>query len=385
MKHKSVLVALKSMRTSGSAGELIRSVSNIYSPDEITWFAIDREDTDENLQRIAMGKLNSVPFRTSFLCKLSRILFIFSLLRVFLVYRFTVASKFDLIVTNSSELAFGIELSGLVSLKKIFLVADISNNHRHGFLSLFANAIDSFCSRKNWYVSVTSPAFYSNFLKSNGFKQDRCYLVHNKPQILKPSWELTQTVINGCPSQVNIVWAGLFRCERSASMLDMALQHRPRLFHLRVHSPDTRKQDKFLANLCQRDEVEFMGRYSIAELPMIHSNASFVWCGDWSLPGNSEFLLPNRLYYAIYACIPIICSSNTFLENVVNEYKIGFSVSNYNDLIEGLENCEASYAIWKKNIFKVRDAISDISEWNSIITGDALSISSGNLNGKIFD
>lgn len=72
--------------------------------------------------------------------------------------------------------------------------------------------------------------------------------------------------------------------------------------------------------------VEFYNTYRNEEKPQIYSRISFIH-SIYSLQSKEvEFAIPNRLYDAALYKIPIIVASGTYLEKVVNFYKIGFSI-----------------------------------------------------------
>jgi hypothetical protein len=105
-----------------------------------------------------------------------------------------------------------------------------------------------------------------------------------------------------------IGYVGLLRCQKSLTVLcDLALRHNN--LEIRLHGvPDQNYIPDFNARISGRQRIEYFGRFNYpVDLAAIYGGVDFVWLPDFSaVGGNSEWLLPNRLYEACaFGAVPI--------------------------------------------------------------------------------
>lgn len=103
------------------------------------------------------------------------------------------------------------------------------------------------------------------------------------------------------------------------------------------------------------DNVFFTGRYSKDEEKDLYFSADLV---NVLVPNddiNSRTLLPNRLYNSIINKKPVLAYKGTYLSEIVEEYKLGLIVDNFENLeasiVEYLENVKNSDFINNCSIF----------------------------------
>jgi succinoglycan biosynthesis protein ExoL len=174
-------------------------------------------------------------------------------------------------------------------------------------------------------VIVSSPAYVDHYFTARQRYFGRTRLLENKVW-----W-------NGRKSQGpvslderkrecwRIGYVGLLRCRKSLTTLcDLTKRHTN--VELRLHGvPDQNFFPDFNALINGRSRVEYFGRFNYpADLPGIYGNVDFVWLPDFSaIGGNSEWLLPNRLYEACaFGAVPISIEG-TETANWLTRLKIG--------------------------------------------------------------
>lgn len=122
-----------------------------------------------------------------------------------------------------------------------------------------------------------------------------------------------------------IGYVGLLRCQKSLITL-CDLVKRNNNVELQLHGiPDPNFLPHFNSVIDGQLRIEYFGRFNYpADLAQIYSNVDFVWLPDYSATGgNSEWLLPNRLYEACaFGAVPISVEG-TETANWLAHHKIG--------------------------------------------------------------
>ena len=71
---------------------------------------------------------------------------------------------------------------------------------------------------------------------------------------------------------------------------------------------------------------KYFGAYSPSEIGSLYENVDFVFSAYDTNQPNVRLALPNKLYEAVLARVPIIVSSGTYLSEIVERNGIGFSI-----------------------------------------------------------
>jgi hypothetical protein len=97
----------------------------------------------------------------------------------------------------------------------------------------------------------------------------------------------------------------------------------------------------------QIKNVRFFGRYDNNNVDRIYEESDIINILIPKTNTNSLTLMPNRLYNAVLFCKPIVCLKGTFVAEVVEEYRLGLVVEDFNCLgdrmieyINGLKETE---------------------------------------------
>lgn len=97
-----------------------------------------------------------------------------------------------------------------------------------------------------------------------------------------------------------------------------------------------------LAEYCEKEQVHnvsIRGEFDNTEKPAIYRDTDLINSVYADGPidqitSAGKTLLPNRLYDCLVFKVPIVCSKDVFMEELVKKYNIGFSVDVYNDDVE---------------------------------------------------
>jgi succinoglycan biosynthesis protein ExoL len=163
-------------------------------------------------------------------------------------------------------------------------------------------ALERACLRRVALVVTSSPAFERRYFREMQRFAGQVLLAENKvfaaiaPEKTRPS--------EGPPWV--IAWCGVLRCARSLRLLRAAAEHG----RVRVElwgAPAIDQIPDFHALVSGSPNIQFRGRYQPEDLAAIYAGSHFAWAVDfYEAGGNSDWLLPNRLYESLsFGAVPI--------------------------------------------------------------------------------
>jgi succinoglycan biosynthesis protein ExoL len=163
--------------------------------------------------------------------------------------------------------------------------------------------IERYCLRRTALIVVSSPAFEQRYFRTTQAYAGEILLAENKVLALDPF------AAAAGPAETppwRIAWCGVLRCKTSFEILRDAAAR----LNLRVDlwgSPALDEIPDFHRALASAPNITFHGRYAPDQLPAIYGSAHFAWAIDfYEAGGNSEWLLPNRLYESLaFGALPI--------------------------------------------------------------------------------
>jgi succinoglycan biosynthesis protein ExoL len=166
--------------------------------------------------------------------------------------------------------------------------------------------------RRSQGLVVSSPGFIREYFAKTHRILPRSLLVENKVLAAesKPA-----TGIPGPPPGPpwRIGWFGAIRCRRSLDILTRALRSAPGLLEVIVAGKPARAVfPDGGASFRGVPGLTFLGPYEDeAALARLHASVHFAWTLDYyEAGGNSDWLLPNRLYRAaLYGAVPIAAAN----------------------------------------------------------------------------
>ncbi len=147
---------------------------------------------------------------------------------------------------------------------------------------------------------TSSPAFVANYFQPMQHYSGPVMLVENKvfaPDAPPPS---LPERLAGPPWR--IAWCGILRCAKSFEILSaLAAKSQGRIEVDLWGAPALDQIPNFHKRVAAAAHMTFHGAYKPEDLPRLYGEAHFVWAIDYfEAGGNSDWLLPNRLYEGLY-------------------------------------------------------------------------------------
>lgn len=184
-----------------------------------------------------------------------------------------------------------------------------------GWISCCVRWIERRVLARSEMLVTTSPGFVEHYFLPVQRFGGRVFLLENK---VFPSGGLPETAVKTQPVEGGKPWVvgyfGAFRCRRSMELIHALSKRLPgRIrFVLRGYASGTITED-FSGLLGDLPNLEFGGPYHYPEdLAGMYGGVDFNWCFDEADPsGNSEWLLPNRIYEGGLFKVPALAAART--------------------------------------------------------------------------
>lgn len=171
-------------------------------------------------------------------------------------------------------------------------------------LSSMLRALERACLARVALVVTSSPAFERRYFRERQRFAGEVLLAENK--VLAPSTPRKLSRREGPPWV--IAWCGVLRCARSLRMLRAAADAGQGRVRVELWgAPALDQIPDFHDLVAGSAHLAFKGRYEPEDLSAIYANAHFAWAVDfYEAGGNSDWLLPNRLYESLcFGAVPI--------------------------------------------------------------------------------
>lgn len=212
----------------------------------------------------------------------------------------------ELIVARNLEMLALVRLVTRLTGSRARVAYECLDLHRlalsTGLTGILVRGLERLCLRGATLIITSSPAFERQYFRGRQRYQGRIVLAENKVLALEnaasPSRPETPPWI--------IAWCGVLRCERSLAILSRLAEKRG----VRVELwglPALDQIPDFYQRVAATPNMTFHGPYSPGDLRRIYGAAHFSWAIDYyEAGGNSDWLLPNRLYESLcYGAAPI--------------------------------------------------------------------------------
>jgi succinoglycan biosynthesis protein ExoL len=268
-----------------------------------------------------------------------------------------------IVLVSTLELLVISWLCGLTRLPTVYDVSDIHPlQSSHSVIGRAMRWVERRALKRVKLLVVTSPWFYWEYFECWVRVKNSAVLIENK---------VGAGSVNHGPWPVlsnRIAWNGLLRCRVSALTLLECLKSSPKSLHLTLHGSLDELGD-LGPKLLEQPGVTYTGPYDPESLGTLLSASSFVWAVDFAAGENSKWLLPNRLYEALAAGVPLIAVDGTATAEVVRRYKIGIILPECTSqaVIHALENCDsATYAMWSANVQSLQFRAVRHDEWTLV-------------------
>jgi len=243
-------------------------------------------------------------------------------------------------------------MARLKGKKVIYEIPDLPLRSRYNF----QNKIIAFVFRR-----LVGALFSNIVVTSNGFLPHlpagkNYFLCENLPSvnIVKNINSSNKAKLAG--SELNFGFVGALRYEEQMLMLIkycLETKNRATFFGGPTTAINSLLEKCTQRGIAVNDLVKFEGDFTHADLCGIYSNIDFVYSVYDSSQPNVKLALPNKLYEAFLFETPIIVSKKTYLAEIVESEKIGFSVDSqdYNLFKSGMDaNIKKSFLVSSDNI-----------------------------------
>jgi succinoglycan biosynthesis protein ExoL len=160
---------------------------------------------------------------------------------------------------------------------------------------------------------TSSPAFLREYFGRRQFldRATPALIVENKLFTSQPQCVPSKPIRPGPPWRIG--WFGVIRCRRSMEILGALARRRPDLVEIAIRGRVAQPARKSLAGALRcTPAVNFGGAYTTDELQKHYDAVHFNWTIDYFEDGgNSEWLLPNRIYEGgSFDVVPIALKRN---------------------------------------------------------------------------
>jgi hypothetical protein len=220
-------------------------------------------------------------------------------------------SRADAILARNLEmLAVVVALASVMGLKAR-VVYECLDIHRlmlsQSGAGRLLRAIERACLGRTALVVTSSPAFEARYFRAVQRFGGKALLMENKVLALdEPPSAAARPAPSGPPWR--IAWCGVLRCRKSLGLLAALAGELGGRVEVELWGAPALDQIPDFHEIVQGAEhLVFKGAYARADLPRIYAGADFVWAIDYyEAGGNSDWLLPNRLYEGLrFGAVPI--------------------------------------------------------------------------------
>lgn len=218
----------------------------------------------------------------------------------------------DVILARNIEmLALAVQLARRWRSARV--VYELLDVHRlllgHGALSRALRAIEARLLRRTNLVLISSPGFQRHYLVPYSRPVTDLLLVENKPL---PTQRGRAPAKQGEDMPIQIGWFGVLRCAWSLATLDAVTRAAPGRYRVHLRGrPALDVVPGFHDTVAANPDLIFHGHYrSPDDLAAIYAEVDLAWLIDrYEAGGNSDWLLPNRLYEGcLNGAIPLALS-----------------------------------------------------------------------------
>lgn len=235
-------------------------------------------------------------------------------------------AKADMIIARNLEtLAIAHLLAPKTGGKRTPIIYECLDIHRlmlrQDVIGKIMRGIERACLKRVSAVLTSSPAFVTHYFEAMQNYAGPVLLVENKVLALDGRAPAPPPAPAGPPWK--IAWCGVLRCARSFEILS-ALAADGSVEITLWGAPALDQIPDFHERVAAAPHVHFRGAYKAADLPRIYAEAHFVWAVDYfEQGGNSDWLLPNRLYEGLYHGAVPIAAAGVETARWLDAHKVG--------------------------------------------------------------
>ena len=288
---------LRRIRSFARAGHSVQSVSMRKHPVQVDWPDLNLgQIQDEQLGRRVWLALRSVTKLWA--------------------YRRQVALT-DLIIARNIDMVMLALLARLMCGRRVPIVYECLDIHGifhgNGLKARVARRVEHIALDRISLLVVSSPGFITNYFERVHHYVGRWLLLENK--VWFPKEPLPRpTVKSDHNGPLVLGWVGAIRCQPSLDLLCAVARQLGDALRIEIwgviHDHAIKGFSDQIANI---PNIHYSGPYAYPDgLTTVYGNCDLVWAQDlWQRGGNSDWLLPNRIYEASWFGCPSIAVAGT--------------------------------------------------------------------------
>ena len=215
----------------------------------------------------------------------------------------------DFFMARNLEMLILVTLLARLVKPKARVIYECLDIHRlmlsTGIVGAAIRAVERACLGSCALIVTSSPAFERNHFRRTQHFLGEIMLVENK--VLALASLVSPPPLAAGPPWI-IAWCGVLRCRRSFQVLrDLATANSGRVVIQLWGTPALDQIPDFHDAVATTSGMVFRGRYEPDQLADIYAASHFAWAIDfYEAGGNSDWLLPNRLYESLaFGAAPI--------------------------------------------------------------------------------
>ncbi|TSE06264.1 glycosyltransferase [Aquimarina algiphila] len=275
---------------------------------------------------------------------------------------------YDIVLVNNFDILFLFVFSRffLKKNKDCKIIADISDLREYVFKSNLKDRM--ICRFEKWlYINyldklIVSSKKYLNYHFNDFFKKD-VFVLENK--LMHPFVETNTSEIYSKDNKTVIGIVGLLLRKNEYFKLFEIYKEDPKI---EIHIYGKGLYQNLVEEYAKKyDNIKYFGPYNaFTDIHKIYKSLDIMYLvyDSNQVSLNNRLALPNKLYECMAFKVPILCSSNTYLEEIVKKNCIGFSVDyrikseieeGVRFLIDNQKEILSNFTLLPKNIYYGKD------------------------------
>jgi len=251
--------------------------------------------------------------------------------------------KLDTIYARNLDMILLAWLCGVLNHHKPHLVYEVLDIHgifvNGGIKQKLARKLERFVLGRVSRLVVSSPEFLTNYFQpiqqfygDSSVLENKLWLgPHKRPR------PMVKTKPNR--AVIRLGWVGNIRCAQSMELLMRVADVHHSSVEIHIHGTVHYHAIPFFDHdVAARKNVFFHGSYAYPDdLKPIYQGCDVVWAQDlWQLGGNSDWLIPNRLYEAAWYGCPSIGMRETMTGRKISTQALGYLIDYKKGALEDL-------------------------------------------------
>ena len=176
-----------------------------------------------------------------------------------------------------------------------------------GLVGISLRMIEAHLMRACDVLIISSPAFLDNYFHRRHRTLPRALLIENRMLSTEKQDATPRALPSGPPWRIG--WFGVIRCARSLRLLAALVTALPGQVEVEIRGRPARDViPEFDEVIAGTPGLSFLGAYDRRlDLPRLYGAVHFTWAMDfYEAGGNSDWLLPNRLYEGgLFGPVPV--------------------------------------------------------------------------------